>query len=64
MLEYTEKLALDPRQVRRSDIERLRETGWNDGDILRICQVTAYFSFVNRMADGLGVALEDWFTEE
>ncbi len=61
MLAYAEKLTRTPWDMRRADVDGLRDTGWNDGDILRICQVTAYFAFVNRMADGLGVELEPWF---
>lgn len=61
MLVYAEKLTRDPRQMSRADVDALRAVGWSDDDILRICQVTSYFNFVNRMADGLGVELESWF---
>lgn len=62
MLAYAEKLTLTPHAMRPDDVEALRAVGWNDGDILRICQVTAYYAFVNRIADGLGVELEPWFS--
>jgi uncharacterized peroxidase-related enzyme len=64
MLDYAEKLALHPDRMQKTDIDKLREVGWSDADILRICQVVSYFSYVNRMADGLGVELEEWFSEE
>ena len=40
------------------DIDRLRGAGFDDRGIHDICAVTAYFAFVNRIADGLGVELE------
>jgi uncharacterized peroxidase-related enzyme len=58
MLEYAEKLTLAPAAVSQDDINRLRQSGFNDAAILDICQVTGYFAFVNRLADGLGVELE------
>ena len=32
----------------------LKEAGWEDGEILEINQVTAYFSYANRTVSGLG----------
>ncbi|HEY3022833.1 MAG TPA: peroxidase-related enzyme, partial [Actinomycetota bacterium] len=34
--------------------------GFSDADVLHIAEVTAYYAFVNRIADGLGVELEPW----
>jgi alkylhydroperoxidase family enzyme len=43
------------------DVGALRNAGLRDAEILDVCQVTAYYNYVNRMADGLGVELEeDW----
>jgi uncharacterized protein YciW len=61
MLEYAEKLTLTPSAMRRADLERLRRVGFNDADILAIAEVTSYYAYVNRIADGLGVEVEDWF---
>ncbi len=44
--------------MREEDLEPLRRAGLTDADILDACQVTAYYAFVNRMAQGLGVELE------
>jgi alkylhydroperoxidase family enzyme len=33
---------------------------FDDTGILDICQVVSYFNYVNRLADGLGVELEDF----
>jgi uncharacterized protein YciW len=38
-----------------NDINELRETGLDDGQILEINQVAAYFAYANRMVLGLGV---------
>ncbi len=58
MLDYVRKLTLTPGQVGRNDIETLRGAGFSDAAILDTCQVTAYFAFANRLADGLGVEVE------
>jgi uncharacterized peroxidase-related enzyme len=64
MLDYAVKLTRTPRDIDGADIERLREAGFDDTAVLDICQVTSYYNYVNRMADGLGVELEDVWTEE
>jgi alkylhydroperoxidase family enzyme len=58
MLEYVEKLTLAPWEMIEADVLRLREAGFSDAAILDINQVTGYYAFVNRLADGLGVELE------
>ncbi|CAN5754600.1 hypothetical protein BH23ACT4_BH23ACT4_15770 [soil metagenome] len=60
MLDYVDKLTRHPASVGEGDIERLREAGFSDRDVLDICQVTAYYAYVNRIADGLGVEVEGW----
>jgi uncharacterized peroxidase-related enzyme len=60
MLDYAEKLTRTPAAVRREDVEALRQVGFSDADVLHIVEVTAYYAFVNRIADGLGVELEPW----
>lgn len=58
ILEYAARLTRSPAQVRQEDVQRLRDAGLEDRAILDVVQVTAYFNFVNRLADGLGVQLE------
>lgn len=60
MLRYAVKLTLEPAEIKRSDVEALREAGFSDLDILHIAEVTAYYAYANRIADGLGIPLEDW----
>lgn len=63
MLEYAAKLTLEPWNMTEADVAALREKGFSDEAILDICQVTSYYAFVNRLADGLGVPLEDFWDE-
>ena len=46
------------RKFYEADVERLREAGLGDADILHLVEVVGYYAFVNRIADGLGVELE------
>jgi len=65
MLNYAVRLTRDPGAMGEADIKPLREAGFDDTGILDICQVTAYYNYVNRLADGLGVKLEaGWMEEE
>jgi uncharacterized peroxidase-related enzyme len=52
---YAGKLTLIADQVTEADIEALRQAGLDDGQILEINQVTAYFSYANRTVLGLGI---------
>ena len=63
MLDYTVKLTLTPWEMVAADVERLREQGFSDSAILDINQITGYFAYVNRLADGLGVELESFWEE-
>jgi len=54
-LKYAEKLTLNPASVAEADIENMRSAGFDDGQILEINQVSAYFAYANRMVLGLGI---------
>lgn len=41
------------------DVEALRRAGLSDEAVLHLCEVVAYYNFVNRTAEGLGVSLEE-----
>ncbi len=55
-------LTLQPDQMTQGNVDTLREQGLSDLQITIATQVVAYFNYINRMADGLGVDLEDWMT--
>ncbi len=57
-LQYAEKLTSEPSSLCREDIQALRDGGFEDGEILEINQVTAYFSYANRTVLGLGINTE------
>ena len=63
MLDYAAKLTRAPADMSEGDIARLRAVGFNDRAILDIAQVAAYYAYVNRIADGLGVSLEQYWAE-
>jgi len=54
-LAYTKKLTHAPGLVEAADIQALRDVGLDDGEILELNQVTAYFAYANRTVSGLGV---------
>jgi uncharacterized protein YciW len=63
MLEYAEKLTLTPSAMTEADVQKLRDAGWTDRDILDIVHVCAYFNFRVRVVDGLGLEVADWQIE-
>lgn len=58
LLQYAEKLTLTPQAIEVGDVEALRAAGYSDRAIHDACAIIAYFAFVNRIADGLGIGLE------
>lgn len=64
MLTYVEKLTVRPSEMIETDVIALRDVGFDDRDILDVCEATSYYAYVNRIADGLGVATESWLPRE
>lgn len=58
MLDYAIKLTRTPGAMTSDDMAPLRAHGFDDRAIHDICAITAYYAFVNRIADGLGVEVE------
>lgn len=56
-LDYARALTLEPAKVASSMVEAMREAGFDDGEILEVNQVTAYFCYANRTVLGLGVSI-------
>ena len=57
-LRYAEALTLRPTSVTEAMIDDMRGAGFDDGEILEINQVTAYFAYANRTILGLGSTTE------
>ena len=58
MVEYVVKLTRDATQIGLGDHERLRAAGFDDVAILQITLIAAWFNYINRVADALGVGRE------
>jgi uncharacterized peroxidase-related enzyme len=59
MVDYVVKLTKDATKVWKDDIERLRSVGFEDRGILQITLIAAWFNYINRVADSLGVGRGD-----
>lgn len=53
---YVERLTLAPADVGEDDLDPMRTAGLDDGQILEVNQVAAYFAYANRTVQGLGVS--------
>ena len=60
LLAFAEKLTHEPAATTGSDLQELRRHGLGDEELLDAVQVISYFNYINRIADGLGVDLEDF----
>jgi len=58
MLEYAVKMTTDATKITREDHENLRVVGFEDQGILQITLIAAWFNYINRVADALGVGRE------
>jgi len=57
-MRYARALTLEPTTLTAADIDALRAAGLDDGEILEINQVVAYFNYANRTVLGLGINTE------
>ena len=58
LLAYADILTRTPQAVTMAHVDALRAVGYTDRAIHDACAIIGYFAFVNRIADGLGVAVE------
>ncbi len=64
LCDYAVKLTCEPASVGALDVEELRRHGWDDRAIHDAIQVIAYFNYVNRVAEAVGIGPEpEWPTE-
>jgi uncharacterized peroxidase-related enzyme len=63
LLRFAERLTDDCASVGAGDVAELRRHGYDDRAISSCVQVVAYFNYINRIAEALGVAPEDWIDD-
>jgi len=54
------RLTATPGAMTPHDVKTLREASFSDRAISDAVQVVSYFNYINRVADALGVDLEEW----
>jgi uncharacterized peroxidase-related enzyme len=52
---FAERVTRAPHEISDADLEALRAHGFDDDQIHDAVQVIAYFNYINRVADALGV---------
>jgi uncharacterized peroxidase-related enzyme len=61
LCDFAVKVTRESAKVSRADIDALREQGWSDAAVHDALQVIAYFNYINRIADGVGIEDEpEW----
>jgi len=55
MLDYVVQVTRDATRITPAHHETLRRVGFDDRGILQITLITAWFNYINRVADALGV---------
>jgi uncharacterized peroxidase-related enzyme len=58
LLDYCVAITRDPRAGSAARVAALRKAGWSDEAIHDAVQVTGFFNYYDRLADGLGVEPE------
>ena len=65
LCDFAVKLTREPAAVGRADIDVLRDHRWDDAAIHDAIQVVAYFNYINRVAEAVGVESEpEWEREQ
>jgi uncharacterized peroxidase-related enzyme len=55
MLDYAAQITRDATKITATDLDKLRDVGFDDRAILQINLIASWFNYINRVADGLGV---------
>ncbi len=58
MIDYVVKLTKNATRISPLDHQRLRGAGFDDRAILQITLIAAWFNYINRVADALGIGRE------
>jgi alkylhydroperoxidase family enzyme len=60
MLEFVTRMTIDSKSITEADVQQLRRAGFHDVQILEIVQLAGWFNCITRIADALGIEVEDW----
>jgi uncharacterized peroxidase-related enzyme len=61
LCDFAVKVTVESARVSPADIDVLRAHGWSDGAVHDALQVIAYFNYINRIADAVGIENEpEW----
>ena len=63
LLAFAEKLTMKPSACTGDDVTQLRAAGLEDRAIHDAVQVCGWFNYINRVAEALGVHVEEWIDE-
>ena len=58
LLEFVDRMARDSVSLTPAEVDRLREHGFSDEEVLEAAVVVGYFSFLTRIVNALGVEME------
>lgn len=64
MLDYCVQVTEDAVLVRPHSLEALRSNGFDDTAILQMTLIAAWFNYINRVADALGIGRSEINSEE
>ena len=59
MLDFAVKLTKDPAKNTKADLQKLRDLGLDEQQVLATVLITCFFNFMTRLADGLGVEIQE-----
>jgi uncharacterized peroxidase-related enzyme len=61
LCDFAVKVTKEPAAPTQADVDALRAHGWTDAAISDAIQVIAYFNYINRVADAVGIDPEpEW----
>jgi uncharacterized peroxidase-related enzyme len=60
LCEFAAKLTTEQHRIGPRDLDELRSHGFSDRAIHDAVQVVSFFNYITRVADGLGVEMEDF----
>lgn len=58
LFRFADKLSRRPGDMEKSDVDRLREVGWNDAAILETVLVASLHACANRFSAGVGLVVD------